>query len=163
MAASQSSRQTMFFLLIVVAALIGVGLLQFAQLIGASKSTIAWSTDYLQARNRARDEGKKVLIYFTGTWCPPCRKMKKRVWTNDKIEAMVKQYYVAVKVELPRQPDDSPASRLAEQFGVKQIPAMFVVESTGLKSDLRGLQGWRQVYGFLGEHKPAAPPPAASP
>jgi thioredoxin-related protein len=44
-------------------------------------------------------EPKKVLIYFTTSWCTYCRKMDKEVFTNAQVIKVINQDYYAVKFD----------------------------------------------------------------
>jgi thioredoxin-related protein len=44
-------------------------------------------------------EPKKVLIYFTTSWCTYCRKMDKEVFTNAQVIKAINQNYYAVKFD----------------------------------------------------------------
>lgn len=55
-------------------------------------------TDYSQALEASRISGKPVLIDFTGYGCVNCRKMEAAVWTDPKVEAMIRDRYILVSL-----------------------------------------------------------------
>lgn len=63
---------------------------------------IAWSTNYDNALEKAQNEQKNLLVYFTGSdWCPPCKMLKKDFFETEEFKALSDEY-VLLYVDLPR-------------------------------------------------------------
>ncbi len=54
--------------------------------------------DYDQAIQLAREKNKPVLIDFTGWACVNCRRMEEKVWTNSKVEKLMKNDFILVSL-----------------------------------------------------------------
>jgi cytochrome c biogenesis protein CcdA len=54
--------------------------------------------DYEVALQRARKEGKPLLIDFTGWACVNCRRMEENVWTNPEVGDLMKNKFVVVSL-----------------------------------------------------------------
>lgn len=54
--------------------------------------------DYEEALTRARQEGKPVLIDFTGWACVNCRRMEEAVWTDPAVDSLMRTKYVVVSL-----------------------------------------------------------------
>lgn len=54
--------------------------------------------DYEQAIALAKKENKPVLIDFTGWACVNCRRMEENVWTNARVERLMKDEYILVSL-----------------------------------------------------------------
>jgi cytochrome c biogenesis protein CcdA/thioredoxin-related protein len=54
--------------------------------------------DYEQAIQLARQKNKPVLIDFTGWACVNCRRMEEKVWTNPKVEKLMKEDFILVSL-----------------------------------------------------------------
>lgn len=54
--------------------------------------------DYEAAIQLAKEKNKPVLIDFTGWACVNCRRMEEKVWTNPKVEKMMKEDYILVSL-----------------------------------------------------------------
>ena len=63
-----------------------------------SKVVEARFTDYEQALAAARQEGKPLMIDFTGFGCVNCRKMEAAVWTDPRVADLLTQDYVLVSL-----------------------------------------------------------------
>lgn len=54
--------------------------------------------DYEQALQLARQQGKPLLIDFTGWACVNCRKMEENVWTQPEVKAYIAANYILVSL-----------------------------------------------------------------
>jgi thiol:disulfide interchange protein DsbD len=54
--------------------------------------------DYNKALTRAKEEGKPVLIDFTGWACVNCRRMEEKVWTNRIVDSLMRNEFVVVSL-----------------------------------------------------------------
>jgi len=83
---------------------------------------VDWETDFPAALERARSEGKPVLVNFYADWCVPCRGME------PTIRRLQEEGYPVRRVNVDQNPD------LARQFSVNPIPC-FVMVKDGLEVD----------------------------
>ena len=62
-----------------------------------------WLTDFEQAKNRAQQNDKMILLTFSGSdWCAPCIQMKKTVFETSEFHDYASQKLVLVKADFPR-------------------------------------------------------------
>lgn len=54
--------------------------------------------DYEKALAMAREQGKPVLIDFTGWACVNCRRMEEKVWTDPAVAAMMEKDFIVVSL-----------------------------------------------------------------
>jgi thiol:disulfide interchange protein DsbD len=55
-------------------------------------------TDYEQGLSAARQEGKPVMIDFTGFGCVNCRKMEAAVWADPRVASKLTKDYVLISL-----------------------------------------------------------------
>ncbi len=67
--------------------------------------------DYEEALILARKYNKPVLIDFTGWACVNCRKMEEKVWTNSKVEKLMKEDFILVSLYVDERTALPPAMR----------------------------------------------------
>ncbi len=104
----------------------------------SKKVEVTWHTDYASAKEIAKKEHKKLLVYFTGSdWCTPCIKLKKDLFdTNEFSEAA--EDYVLVYIDIPRNKDLLSAEQLSHNQDVlrelnrkKVFPLLQVIKPNG--------------------------------
>ena len=52
-----------------------------------------------EATARAAAEGKLLLLYFTATWCAPCRQMEATTWRDPTVLAHLRDRAIVVKCD----------------------------------------------------------------
>jgi thiol-disulfide isomerase/thioredoxin len=75
------------------------------------------------------DSGSNVLVVFGASWCGPCQRMKRDVWsTQDFLDFSdslgVDKFYF----------DTDQNGALARKWGVNSIPAWFLVKESDIKA-----------------------------
>ena len=63
---------------------------------------LPWSAD---AFARAAGEGKPVLLSITAAWCQACHEMDRTTYADPEVAALVRDRFVAVRVDTDRRPD----------------------------------------------------------
>jgi thiol:disulfide interchange protein len=96
-----------------------------------------WLTDFSKAQAQAKAEKKMVLIDFNGSdWCPPCKALRKNVFSTPEFEQFAKQSLVLLDVDFPRNRPQSEEQKkanqaLAEKFSIDGYPTVVVLSSDG--------------------------------
>jgi thioredoxin 1 len=85
---------------------------------------VQWRKDYPSAQTEAAQSSRPMLVYFTASWCGPCRGMSEKTWSDRRVADEL-EGYVPVKIDV----DENP--RLAQQYNVSSIPRMLVVGTDG--------------------------------
>lgn len=63
---------------------------------------LPWSAD---AFARAAREGKPVLLSITAAWCRACHEMDRTTYADHEVAALVRDRFIAVRVDTDRRPD----------------------------------------------------------
>lgn len=84
----------------------------------APANEVNWFTDVNKAKELAQTEGRPMVYFLTATWCSPCRIMKREVWADAEVEAMVNEGFVAVLVDV----DDPQSAPVLERYNVGGTP-----------------------------------------
>ena len=91
-------------------------------------------TDVKAAAEQAAEEGKDIMLLFTGSdWCPPCRALEAEVFSRQEFLDGVSEKFVLVMLDFPREKELDPALKhqndtLAEKFGISGYPTVIMVD-----------------------------------
>jgi protein disulfide-isomerase len=88
---------------------------------------VTWAEDYASAQQQAVQSGKPIILFFTGTWCVPCRIMKRTVWADPQVEATVKAGFIPVMIDL----DDPNAAETVSRYHVRSTPTTILIDPKG--------------------------------
>lgn len=90
---------------------------------------------------------KPILIYFTASWCPPCRIMKSEVLPTKRVVDAA-EGYVPVMIDV----DDDPVT--AGQFQIASIPTTVILDADGtVRERLVGLLSVEELEEALDENR----------
>ncbi len=99
-----------------------------------------WADDYESGLAQAKKEHKIVMLMFTLTNCHVCEGMKENVYTQPKVMAYVKKYFVPIEQNLDL--DDK------EGYAVYGTPTFYFLDSNGKQiGDMK--VGGSTVDGFM--------------
>lgn len=85
------------------------------------------SADIAAAKEKARNEGKRVLLEFVAPWCQDCREVA-RLAAEEPAASTLRELYVVVPVNVGRF-DRNKA--LLREHGIKLIAALVVLDAEG--------------------------------
>ena len=100
---------------------------------------LPWTTDYSQALERSKAEGKPVVLFFTGSdWCSYCTRLENEVLETASFIDSVKDKYIFVELDFP---EHNPIAadlkaqnkKLQEKYGVRSYPTIIIVDGNGQK------------------------------
>ena len=85
---------------------------------------IDWVKDYKSGIALAAETGKPIMLYFTADWCPPCRELKKNVFSRADVAQASRQL---VNIYLDVDKDRA----TMEAYKVRSIPIIFFLDQPG--------------------------------
>lgn len=114
--------------------LVGAGILVIALIysgLGAPMppDQIGWRSDLQAASLESQSRRQPMLLYFSASWCPPCKIMKRHTFTDPAIIALLREQWVPVLIDVT---NPSPADEtLARLHAVEYLPTLIVVSPEG--------------------------------
>lgn len=87
--------------------------------------------------DRAQNSGKVIFLDSYTSWCAPCKKMEKEVFTRPEIANYFNQKFINVKYDMEGRIGDE----LKERYGVKVFPTYLFITPDG-----------REVHRIIGAH-----------
>ena len=116
-------------------------LIALTALLGLSSGMFAgegWLTNLEKAKALAKKEKKMILVEFTGSdLCPPCKALKKTVFTSNAFKKYATESLVLVEFDFPRgknlvTKEQAAYNRTqAKKFAVKGYPTVILMDANG--------------------------------
>lgn len=93
----------------------------------------------------AKKENKLIFVDVYATWCAPCKAMKRKTFSDEKVGIFFNDKFINVAVD-GEKPE---GSELAKKFGVRAYPTVLIINSDGeLVSGAEGFQSPDQLMSF---------------
>jgi thiol:disulfide interchange protein len=96
---------------------------------------IVWQRDLKAASSDAQRRSRAVLIFFGAEWAMPCIEMKKKVFTQPEVAALIHERFVPVYIDCTDDQDEG-VTKLRQQYKVNGLPTLIVI-------DRKGREAWR--------------------
>ena len=97
-----------------------------------------WGEDFAKACEEAKNEGKLLLLAFSGSdWCSWCMKMEREIYSDRKFVSKAKRRFVLVMIDSPQNKSilSSLAAKqnpgLVEKFGISGYPTTIIARPSG--------------------------------
>jgi thioredoxin-related protein len=92
-----------------------------------------------EVKQKAAEENKMIFIDVYTTWCGPCKKMEKEVYTNDTVAQYFNQNFISVKIQFDSTKNDSKNVRMwrpiaiefANKYEIEGFPTFLFFNSNG--------------------------------
>ena len=94
-----------------------------------------------QALEKAKTDGKVVMVDFYTVWCGPCKLLDQKTWTDDKVKEWLREKTVAVKFDAEKE------EVLAEKYRIESYPTLLFVNPDG--SELGRISSFVKPNDFL--------------
>ncbi len=89
-----------------------------------SGAAIQWVA-YDDAVDAARQQDKKVYLYFHADRCSYCQVMDSKTLASEQVIARLNDDFIPVRIKMEDQP------KVAEQFNVRGVPSSWFLEKSG--------------------------------
>ena len=97
-----------------------------------------WLVDFAEAKAKSAEEGKPILMEFTGSdWCPPCMALHDNVLTSDVFKQQIPEKFILLKLDSPRDKSKQTPEEIAQykklsaEYNVEGVPTIIVADATG--------------------------------
>jgi len=93
----------------------------------APENHVTWAKDFASAEQQAIKGDRPMILFFTGAWCSPCRIMKREVWADREVEAVVNARFVPVMIDV----DDPKVAAVRNRYRVGATPVTIITDPKG--------------------------------
>ncbi len=99
--------------------------------IGSQHALIDWQVELDRAMAQSGESGKPVLMKFTADWCGPCRQMKREVFSDPGVGALIQGSFIPVVVDVTDR--SGPGQDIANRYRVEALPTLVVIDAYGME------------------------------
>lgn len=101
--------------------------------------------DWDKALKEAREQHKLVFLDAYASWCGPCKRLKKKTFTDKAAGEFFNKHFVNVAVDMEK----GYGPTLLRQYGVTAYPTLIITDASGnIVAYTRGYIRPRQLIGF---------------
>lgn len=90
---------------------------------------LTWETDEAAAFERARAEGKGVMLDIRSDWCSACDELDAKTFSDPQVVAFVDRHYVALKLDVTAATEADEA--LQARYDAPTLPAVRFLSADG--------------------------------
>jgi thiol:disulfide interchange protein len=104
--------------------------------------SIDWGEDLPSALERARGEGKPVLVNFYADWCVWCKRLEATTFKDAQVADLLSDRVVPVSLNV-----DGNGKELSDLYQVDGLPTILVLDTDG--REIGRIPGYMPPSGFL--------------
>jgi thioredoxin 1 len=75
----------------------------------------------------AKKENKLIFLDIYATWCGPCKKLKKRTFSSDKVGAYFNEHFINVSLD----GENGEGVTVSSKYNVSSYPSLYFIDGDG--------------------------------
>lgn len=103
---------------------------------------VTWEKDLATALERARLEGKPVLVNFYADWCVWCKRLESTTFRDAKVATVLQNRVVPLSLDV-----DGSGKQLSNEYRVDGLPTIVVLDTDG--REIGRIPGYMSPESFL--------------
>lgn len=84
-------------------------------------------TPWKEAMSKAKDEGKAMFVDSYATWCGPCKRMAKNVFTKDEVGQFFNENFINLKLDMEKEDGVT----FGHKYPVSAYPTLYFLSGDG--------------------------------
>lgn len=118
-----------------------------------TKSTIVWQSYDPVVLDRAKQEGRPIILEFYADWCVPCKELERFTFSDQRVIKSTEDF-VRLRVDLSNY-DSEESVNIRRQFNVTGVPEIMFFDSQGGEVNAARVIGFLSANDFLQRIKKA--------
>ena len=103
---------------------------------------VRWAEDLPAALERARVEGKPVLVNFYADWCVWCKRLESTTLRDNDVKTLLRDQVIPLSLDV-----DGNGQELSNKYRVDGLPTILVLDGDG--REIGRIPGYMPPTGFL--------------
>lgn len=118
-------------------------------------NAILWNDDasWSEIVSKAKSLNRCIFIDCYTTWCAPCKRMDKEVFSDPSVYSYLNENFICVKIQMDRTKNDkidiirrySLADSLKHHFSIAGFPTTLIISPSGLVGKSLGFQNVKNI------------------
>lgn len=92
-----------------------------------AESTVFSKLTLEQAKQQAQKDEKILLMDFTASWCPPCKRMESTTWVDEEVKNWIKENAIAVQFDVDKE------EKASESMSIEAMPTVILFSPKSTK------------------------------
>ncbi|TVQ51345.1 MAG: DUF255 domain-containing protein [Saprospirales bacterium] len=93
----------------------------------AMSQSLLTTPHFLEARKKAENEQKRLLVHFTASWSNPCSKMFSTTYRNDEVRKILQNEFIFTLIDI----DDFDGYVLSQHYNINNLPTLVLFDQNG--------------------------------
>lgn len=90
----------------------------------ALEATGLQSTELSEALRQAEINDRYILADMSAIWCPTCRKLDQRIFSNEKVKQVILENYIFTRLEY----ENEEGKAFMKRHGIKAFPTLLILD-----------------------------------
>lgn len=108
-----------------------------------STTNLKWDFDLNSTLNKSKNSNKKVLVFFTASYCSYCSQLETGTFTDKKVQSKLSNDYLLVKIDISEYPN------LSSKYSINGVPTLAILNSDATIT--KKIEGYKSPNGLLTE------------
>lgn len=104
--------------------------------------------EFTEAVQIAKDKDRFILADMSAIWCPTCRKLDQKIFSDESVKKFISEYYIFTRIEY----ESDQGKGFMKKYGIKGFPTLLILDKDENKLSLLPLTFEPEIFiGYLSD------------